>query len=69
MKILGCQVMEKNYKKGTSTLIGFLSERREDPKREKGRKPLLKLAHKIFNNSVKDIHSLWLIEVFKEEKK
>ena len=69
MKILGCQVMEKNYKKGTSTLIGFLSERRKNPQREKGRKSLLKLAHKIFSSSVNDVHSLWLIEVFKEEKK
>ena len=69
MKISGCQVMEKDYKKGTSTLIGFLPERRKNFKQEKGRKSLLKLAHKVFNNSVKDIHSLWLIEVFEGEKK
>ncbi len=65
MELKGCNVMEKNYKGRKSDLIGFLPERRVDPKREKGRKTLLKLAHKTFGGIVKDVHSLWLIDVFK----
>ena len=64
MKLIGCQVIEKDYKEKKTNVIGFLPERRVDPKREKGKKTLLKLAHKIFKGTVKDVHSLWLIDVF-----
>jgi hypothetical protein len=57
--------MEKSYKEKKSNLLGFLPERRKDPTREKGRKSLLKLAHKTFDGIVKDIHSIWLVDVFK----
>ena len=65
MEIKGCYVMEKDYKEKNSNLLGFLPERRLDPKREKGGKSLLKLAHKIYGGIVRDIHSIFLIGVFK----
>lgn len=63
--IKGCYVMEKNYKEKKSDLIGFLPKRRKNPGREKGKKTLLKLAHKTFSGIVKDVHAIWLIDVFK----
>lgn len=64
MKLKGCQVMKRDYKGKEGNVIGFLPERRTDPRREQGSKSLLKLAHKIFKGTVKDIHSIWLIDVF-----
>ncbi len=65
MELKGYNVMEKNYKEGKSNLIGFLPERRKNPERERGRKAILKLAHKMFSGTVKDIHSIYLTDVFK----
>lgn len=65
LEIKGCYVMKRDYKEKKSVLLGFLPERRKDPTREKGRKSLLKLAHKTFDGIVEDIHSIWLIDDFK----
>ena len=64
-ELKGCYVMHKDYKGEESKILGFLPERRHDSTRQRGRKSLLKLAQKVFNGIVNDVHSLWLIDVFK----